>query len=397
MKTVAFSTILAEVCQLIGLDRSTLNDKSFSTIRDFANRRIGTIWDREEWPDIQKYLRVWPGTPITSATIDPSELLTEAGNELLQEDGDPIWGQNAENTVAMTVVLNTNHQRIYLQDFEQPLFQQGTVGSSNVKFVNPFYLLMDDGSKMSINDRTYDTFTYTTLADDTGDYITSVTIQVPWGVIQTPGSFGIQSTLAFAKNKQAVTLIEGQTVAAYTGDPRKTTKVAEDPYIVENFPVLTTAGVVLNKEQFLLRFSNFDVKYIVVRSVNPWIFGLKYDAALSYSVGAQVYFDDTQQTSNFTPSNRSFGSNGNFWNCISNVSVGVLPQNNSLYWKQVEIPARFKDYLVNGIAADFMRSEGRADEAAPLDGLAEVAIQQQIDVLIRQQGQVQRMNMVYTY
>jgi hypothetical protein len=52
---------------------------------------------------------------------------------------------------------------------------------------------------------------------------------------------------------------------------------------------------------------------------------------------------------------------------------------------------------VNGIAADFMRSEGRAEEAAPLDGLAEFAVQQQIDVLIRQQGQVQRMNMVYTY
>jgi hypothetical protein len=29
--------------------------------------------------------------------------------------------------------------------------------------------------------------------------------------------------------------------------------------------------------------------------------------------------------------------------------------------------------------------------------MAEFALQQQIDVLIRQQGQIQRMNMVYTY
>jgi hypothetical protein len=29
--------------------------------------------------------------------------------------------------------------------------------------------------------------------------------------------------------------------------------------------------------------------------------------------------------------------------------------------------------------------------------MAEFAVQQQIDVLIRQQGQIQRMNMVYTY
>jgi hypothetical protein len=106
MKTVAFSTILAEVCQLIGLDRNTLNDKSFATIRDFANRRLGTIWDREEWPDIQRLLKIWPGTPISSATIDPDELLTESGNELVQEDGDQLWFENAENTVSMTVVLD---------------------------------------------------------------------------------------------------------------------------------------------------------------------------------------------------------------------------------------------------------------------------------------------------
>jgi len=63
----------------------------------------------------------------------------------------------------------------------------------------------------------------------------------------------------------------------------------------------------------------------------------------------------------------------------------------------VEIPYRFKDFLINGISADFMRSEGRPEEANIFDQLAEVAVQQQIDVLLRQQGQVQRMNMVYSY
>jgi hypothetical protein len=49
------------------------------------------------------------------------------------------------------------------------------------------------------------------------------------------------------------------------------------------------------------------------------------------------------------------------------------------------------------VSADFLRSEGRATEADSLEGMAEFALQQQIDVLIRQQGQIQRMNMVYTY
>jgi hypothetical protein len=63
----------------------------------------------------------------------------------------------------------------------------------------------------------------------------------------------------------------------------------------------------------------------------------------------------------------------------------------------VEIPYRFKDYLINGTSADFIRSEGRTEEANVFDQLAEVAVQQQIDVLLRQQQQVQKMKMVYTY
>lgn len=397
MKTVAFSTILAEVCQLIGLDRNTLNDKGFSTIRDFANRRVGTIWDREEWPDIQSYNRVWPGTPITSVTLDPSELLTEDGNELLQEDGDTLYEQNAENTVPLVLSLDTNHVRVYLQDFDSEIFNDGTVGSTAVSIVNPFYLLMDDGTKISSAASDYQGFSYTTASDDVGDYITSITINAPWGTPQIAGSFGVQSNVLFEKNKQCVVTVQGQTIGAYSNDPRKTTKLFEEPYIVENFPDLKTGNFIFNNDTFILRFNNANKKYILVRSAQPWIFGSKYDNSLSYTVGSQVYYDPTQASSDYLPAYKSLGTNGNFWTCVVSASPANSPQNNSQYWKQVEIPARFKDYLVNGIAADFMRSEGRAEEAMPLDQLAEMAIQQQIDVLIRQQGQTQRMNMAYTY
>jgi hypothetical protein len=397
MKTVPFSTILAEVCQLIGLDRTTLNDKGFSTIRDFANRRIGIIWDREEWPDIQTYYKTWPGTPITTVTVDPIELLTEAGNELWTENGDPLYEQNAEDTIPLVLALNTDHVRVYLQDFDGELFQQGGIGSTTVSIINPFYILTDDGDLVSSAANDYSSFTYTTSSDDVGDYITSITIQVPWGTPQIQGSFGPQSTVIFGKNKQCVVVVQGQTIGAYSNDPRKTTKIAEEPYIIENFPDLKTGNLFSNNDMFILRFSNSGMKYILVRAVQPWVFGSKYDSGLAYSVGSQVYWDNTQQSSGYIPSDKKLGTTGNFWNCVSAAGVGVSPNNNSQYWKQVEIPMRFKDYLVNGIAADFMRSEGRAEEAMPLDQLAEMAVQQQIDVLIRQQGQTQRMNMAYTY
>lgn len=397
MKTVAFSTILAEVCQLIGLDRNTLNDKSFATIRDFTNRRLGTIWDREEWPDVQKYYRVWPGTPITSATISPISITTESGNDLLQEDGDLIWFQNAENTVPLVCALNTFNPRVYLQDFDPQTFQKGQIGNTQVDFINPFFLLKDDGTQVSVAEKGYKSFSYTTTSDDIGDYITTFTVEAEWGTIQIQGSFGIQSTAVFGKNPQNVVMIQGQAIGAYSNDPRKTTKVFEEPYIVENMPDLNTGGSVLNEEQFILRFSNSNLKYILARQVAPWVFGSKYDTGVAYSVGSQVYYDDSQQSSGYIPTSPGLSSNGNFWTCITPAGLAVRPQNNSQFWRMVEIPARFKDFLVNGIAADFMRSEGRAEEAMPLDTLAEMGIQQQIDVLIRQQGQTQRMNMVYTY
>lgn len=397
MKTVAFSTILAEVCQLIGLDRNTLNDKGFNTIRDFANRRLGTIWDREEWPDIQSFNRVWPGAPITSAVVDPIELLTEDGNELLQEDGDTLYEQNSYDTAPLVVTLDVTNPRVYLQDFDPELFAKNQVGSSEVNFSNPFYFLMDDGSLKSLNDNQYKSFSYTTATDDVGDYITSITVDAPWGVIQSPGSTGVKSTVIFDKNKQCTVMVQGQAIGAYSNDPRKTTRLFEEPYLVENMPDLKTSGSFFNSEKFVLRFSNANLKYILTRNISPWIFGTKYDSGTSYSVGAQVYYDDSQQSSNYINTTKYLGSNGNFWTCITSTGAGITPQNNSAYWKQVEIPARFKDYLVNGISADFMRSEGRAEEAAPLDQLSEIAVQQQIDVLIRQQGQTQRMNMAYTY
>jgi len=112
-----------------------------------------------------------------------------------------------------------------------------------------------------------------------------------------------------------------------------------------------------------------------------------------------VYYDTGQASSAYNPTQKQLPSRGNFFIARQTVPVAGAhaPAEDSQFWKMISIPYRFKDYLINGISADFMRSEGRAEEANMLDGSAEMALQQQIDVLIRQQGQVQRMNMVYTY
>lgn len=398
MKTVPFSAILAESCQLIGLDRNTLNDKSFAAIRDFANRRLSMIWDREDWPDIQDIVQVWPGTRLSNVVADPIELLTEAGNELLQENNDPLYTQNEANTIPVVLTLDPNYPRVYLRDFADEAWQQGKIGETNVNIINPFYILKEDGTLESAAASQY-TFTYTVGDPTTDPYITSITIQMPWSTLQWSAISG--TTLEFTKNPQPIAVVQGQAIGCWTGDPRKSSRLRDESYVVENMPNLdidtSVATQVLSQDLFVLRFANFNSKFVLLRAVAPFLFGTRYDASLAYTAGAQVYYDPSQASSAYNPPSRNLPVAGNFWNAFANAAIGILPANPSFSWKLQQIPFRFKGYLVNSVSADFMRSEGRQQEADALEGMAEFAVQQQIDVLIRQQGQVRKMNMVYTY
>jgi hypothetical protein len=398
MKTVPFSALLAETCQLIGLDRNTLNDKSFAAIRDFTNRRLSMIWDREDWPDIQQVVQLWPGTLISNVVTDPIPILTEAGNELLQEDGDTLYVQNEEDTIPVVITLDPNYPRIYLRDFSDEAWQQNKIGESNVNIINPFWILKEDGTLASAAASQYN-FTYTVGDATTDPYITSITIQMPWGTPQWTNISG--STLEFVNNPQPIALVAGQAIGCWTGDPRKTSRVKDESYVVENMPNLdvntTVSTQVFSQDLFVLRFENFDSKFVLLRAVAPFLFGTRYDPTLAYTAGSQVYYDPSQASSAYNPPSKNLPVAGNFWNTYSNAAIGVLPANPSFSWRMVELPFRFKSYLVNSVSADFLRSEGRATEADSLEGMAEFAVQQQIDVLIRQQGQVRKMNMVYTY
>jgi hypothetical protein len=386
MKTVPFSDILASTCQLVGLDRNTLNDKSFAAIRDMVGRRISTIWDREEWPDTERYLNTWPGNPVQSVTV-VSSTVTE---------------------MVIRVALDPNFPRIYLIDFPEENFRNNTIGTTSIKFSNPFYILKGDGSRVSVSDQEH-TFTYLTANSNNGEYIISVDITVPLGTVEFPSYLGVNSPfttkIIFASNKNLVIQLEDemlQGLEVYTGDPRSNTKCTFESFVVEDKQPkddFVTSGTYTQQEYTYLRFYTDSEKFIKYRLICPRLFGQKYSSANSYYVGSQAFYDAAQGTSDYNPSLPGLPVRGNFWNCIQNslVSSPNAPAETSGYWKMVEIPYRFKDYLINGTSADFIRSEGRSEEANVFDQLAEVSIQQQIDVLLRQQQQVQKMKMVYTY
>jgi hypothetical protein len=402
MKTVPYSDILANVCQLAGLDRVTLNDKSFSAIRDFSSRRLSVIWDREEWPDINRYFNTWPGLPVQDVSIIPSDLLTESNISMTTEADDIIFTESESNQIQAIIEFDLTFKRIYLQDFEEDAYRKGTISSSYVQFFNPFYLTLEDGSLQAINSQQYN-FTYTTLTDEVGEYIETILIEVPlasqiYNTYAGPNA-PLTTKVVFTGNKQLlIQLPDGalQALGCWTQDPRKTSRTSPIGFLPEDFS--DQELVTGSKETNYMRVDRTGEMFVQYRITPTRLFGTKYDSTSAYSQGAQIYFDIGQQAGVYNPTNKSLPSKGNFFVASSSIPAGVSPSNQtSDLWIPVDIPARFSEYLCNAITADFLRSEGRAEEAGAFEQLAEMSIQQQIDVLIRQQGQNQRLNMAYTY
>lgn len=402
MKTVPFSDILASVCQLVGLDRATLNDKSFGAIRDFTGRRLSVIWDREEWPDIQRYMYTWPGMPVESIESGLNILTTQSNVPLETEDGIEFFTENELNTNTTRINFDTNFKRIYLQDFENDRYKLGTVGQSYIKFSNPFYGSIEGGPLTSVGDQQYQ-FTYATATDEIGEYITNIVIEIEFDntnyfTYAGPNS-PLTSKVLFVENKQLLIQIpQGslQGLTVYNNDPRQTSRAVTMPFIVEDFADQTPQT--FGDDVSYLRTFNSGKQFVQYRLTPPRMFGVKYDPIVSYTAGSQVYFDLGQGNGNYNIADKTKPSVGNFFFANTNVSAGLTPANQTgETWQILEIPARFRDYLANSVSADFLKSEGRAEEAVVFEQLAESAIQQQIDVLIRQQAQNQRLNMAYTY
>lgn len=61
MRLIDFSTVLYRATQLAGLDRATINSATFSLLRDFANSRIGWVWEHEPWTEL---IRIEELTPV---------------------------------------------------------------------------------------------------------------------------------------------------------------------------------------------------------------------------------------------------------------------------------------------------------------------------------------------
>jgi len=122
----------------------------------------------------------------------------------------------------------------------------------------------------------------------------------------------------------------------------------------------------------------------------PRLFGAAYDAAQSYSTGAQVYYDEGSSSGSLVPV-PGFAVQGDFYvyNGTNPSGVGTIP---SLTWQRVRIPKLFANALIHGVHADFRRSTGELEAVQAAEADFAKALDQALDQTLRQQGSTRPIN-----
>jgi len=124
-----------------------------------------------------------------------------------------------------------------------------------------------------------------------------------------------------------------------------------------------------------------------VKDVNEvWVKGRKHRpqltgdtySAKAYASGSQVYHS------------------GNFYESNATTANSESPSTAASKWDIVQLPYIFQGYLIRGVYADYLRATGNNELASAADADAEAVLTVEADKLLRQQGQVKRLN-VFTY
>lgn len=251
-----------------------------------------------------------------------------------------------------------------------------TIDFSNVLFEA---LQVSGNDRHNISDETFAQFR---------DFINS-RLRVAWEAYDWPDVMRLEE-LTLVENDGDVTAVlpteAGYIMNVYNGNPLKTTRVRQLPYRLFDYG----SGVVLN---FPTDPSEVWCEYKLRK---PDVLGDLYSPVVQYSVGSQIYFDSGSGTGSFTPV-AGKPHYGNFYNCIDTAGLNENPNTHPLKWEKVEIPYSFSPYLSRAAAADWLHSEMQIEASQVAEANAERTLSNLIDVVVRGQRQVGRINMNRTY
>ena len=178
----------------------------------------------------------------------------------------------------------------------------------------------------------------------------------------------------------------GEVLNCYDSDPLASTRSSELSFrLYDNG---TTQSLVMPTDPGTV--------YAEYRIKRPELVGDLYSASVAYSVGAQAYFDSGSNTGTLTP---IVGKPhyGNFYNCLEATTAGQSPSTHPAKWQIVQIPYIFAPYSARGAFSDWLKSEMQLEAAMAAEAEAQNTLVEAIDIILRQQKQVNRINMNRTY
>jgi hypothetical protein len=132
------------------------------------------------------------------------------------------------------------------------------------------------------------------------------------------------------------------------------------------------------------------------RVKKPELFGDVWGSSITYSVGAQAYFDSGSGTGTTMPIPGK-PHYGDFYECLEATTAGQSPATHPSKWVKKEVPYIFATFVSRGMYADWLRSELQIEAAQVAEQEAQAMLDLEIDKIFRQQKQSIRINMIRTY
>lgn len=394
MKTVPYSDILNATLQLAGIDRTSLSKKTFNTFRDFFSKRIAEIWNKERWPEFVQYVTRYPGMQLYRIDYTPlggnlnlyfckdpsSEYYEETNFDLYPySNGGTITIQLPQGTLTTTptsAAISATATISSVADFPDPTGVETTLVQCSASSLN---------GTSATTETVYVTYPRF-QAYPFNNYIGSC-------VLTKNGTDGAEVTPIYRTKLPAnADTVQG----VYNRDPRTTTKTQEVAWIQEDSGI--SSGYVEASEQKYIITRTADQICIEYSIENPVVWGDVYSSTTSYLAGAQFFYYryHPPEDNHLNPANDR-KMKGDFYSPVSLLNAGESPFTLPGSYRIIPIPDLFKDFLINAMHADWLKSEGQFEIAMAAEQLAEKGTQDAIDKVLRQEGQVQRMNMQYTY
>ena len=131
-------------------------------------------------------------------------------------------------------------------------------------------------------------------------------------------------------------------------------------------------------------------EWVEFRLDAPRLYGNAYDAAQSYSKGAQVYYDEGSSSGSLVPV-AGYAVQGDFyeWTSQNPSGVGTIPP---LTWNRIRIPKLFANPIIHGVHADYRRSTGEIEPMQAAEADFAKAVDAALDQTLRQQGSTRKIN-----